>query len=236
MRCSRRMEQYHVIFIPCSGGSHTDALRDPNVLRNIRDYVAAGGKLYVTDWSGEWFDNVFPLPIELGGGVDTPANAYDPDTDTWNTWLFGNADGSAYDTSNAEAVDEHLRAWLDGQQGPTPQSGSPTVYDAAEFFIEGNWNYVTNVLPRQVGIDEDGEAVINEPHVYVIGGQEWAPLPKRPMTLTFEPAGCGRVLFSTYHTTDTSHVGLTPQERILVYLIMEIGVCHDPKLDGIINE
>ena len=50
------------------------------MLRNIRDYVAAGGNLYVTDWSGEWHDNVFPEQIRLGGGIgglfnttDTPA-------------------------------------------------------------------------------------------------------------------------------------------------------------------
>ena len=48
--------------------------------------------------------------------------------------------------------------------------------------------------------------------------------------MSFEPAGCGRVLFSTYHTTESQHAGLYPQERILLYLIMEIGTCRDPKI------
>jgi hypothetical protein len=38
------------------------------VLRNLRDYVAAGGKLYVTDWSGEWMDDVFPAPAPARRG------------------------------------------------------------------------------------------------------------------------------------------------------------------------
>ena len=49
-----------------------------------------------------------------------------------------------------------------------------------------------------------------------------------PMTLGF-PYGCGRVLYTTYHTVGEMsgpHAGLEVQERILVYLIMEIGVCQ----------
>ena len=80
-----------------------------------------------------------------------------------------------------------------------------------------------------MGVDDDGFPIYDEPHVFVIGGSEEEPLPKRPLTVTYEPAGCGRVLFSTYHTTDELHPGLVPQERILLYVIMEIGICMDPK-------
>ena len=45
-----------------------------------------------------------------------------------------------------------------------------------------------------------------------------------PHTVTFEPS-CGRVLYSTYHTADSTHAGLYPQERVLMYLLMEIGTC-----------
>jgi hypothetical protein len=46
-----------------------------------------------------------------------------------------------------------------------------------------------------------------------------------PLTVTFEPNGCGRVMYSTYHTADLSHPGLLPQERVLLYLILQIGEC-----------
>ncbi len=47
-----------------------------------------------------------------------------------------------------------------------------------------------------------------------------------PMTVSASH-GCGRMMFSTYHTTESAHLGLTPQELILLYVILEIGVCHD---------
>ena len=226
-----RMLEYHVIFIPCSSDAHTSELNDQNVLRNIRDYVAAGGKLYVTDWSGEWMDNVFPASIELGGSSnDTAAGAYDPDgadgEGLWNTAMFGDADGGSYDTDDADAVDEGLYNWLNGQQGPTAHSDVQTTYDASRFEVEGNWNYIEEVVTTQVGMDAYGEPLFDEPVVYVEGS---APYDVHPLTVTFEPTGCGRVLYSTYHTTDDTHVGLTPQERVLLYLIMEIGVCRTGK-------
>ena len=83
-----------------------------------------------------------------------------------------------------------------------------------------------NLHRVEVGVDFEGLPVWDDPRAFVIGG-EGNSTPKRPLTVTFEPAGCGRVMYSTYHTTDTSHVGLVPQERILLYLIMEIGVCKE---------
>jgi hypothetical protein len=223
------MLAYHIIFIPCSGDAHTALLQDPATLQNLRDYVAAGGKLYVTDWSGEWNDNVFPAQIELGpselgqGAIDTPASAYDPVAGTWDPAAFGSADGDSYDSNNAEAADEDLAAWLDGQMGPNAE-GDLEVYDADDFDIVDNWNYITSLDDVTIGEDDEGIPVIDAPKAWVVGGQGTA-LPKRPLTVTHEPAGCGRVLFSTYHTTPSTHLGLVPQERVLLYLIMEIGVC-----------
>jgi len=232
VRDLNRMMNYHIIFIPCSGDDNVDALQDQAVLRNIREYVAAGGKLYVTDWSGEWMDNVFPAFVDLensdggfgGGSTDTPASAYDATANTWNTSQFGDADGDAYTSHNAEVVDPDLFEWLDGQTGPTAESGGVMSYDASLFTVVDSWNTITGLNRIQVGFDAEGLPVTDMPVGYVIGGHG-TETPKRPLTVTFEPAGCGRVLFSTYHTTGTSHVGLVPQERILLYLIMEIGIC-----------
>lgn len=218
-----RMLQYHVIFIPCASDSNTSALQDQAVLRNLREFVAAGGKLYVTDWSGEWMDNVFPEHVQLGDGDDTPGSAYDRGSNSWNTSLFGDADGSLYDSHNAEVIDPDLFSWLDGQFGPTAE-GAPETYSAAHFSVVDNWNTIENLPTVEVGVDMEGLTVFDTAVGYVIGGEDEST-PKKPLTVTFEPAGCGRVLFSTYHTTPDSHVGLVPQERILLYLIMEIGVC-----------
>lgn len=232
-----RMLDYHIIFIPCGGSSNTSALQEQRVLQNIREYVAAGGNLYVTDWSGEWHDNVFPAHIEylddgggFGPGLDTPASAWDPETETWDTSLFGTTDGSSYNTPNADAVDEGLRAWLDGQLGPTAESARTETYDATHFDVVGSFNAIVGVHDVVVGEDRLGDPIVDSPRVWVTGGSTFAPEPKQPLTVTYEPVGCGRVLYSTYHTTDDTHLGLAPQERVLLYLIMEIGTCRDPKL------
>ena len=65
--------------------------------------------------------------------------------------------------------------------------------------------------------------------MWVQGGSDSSPVPRKPLTVSYEPVGCGRVVFQTYHTTDDRHVGLAPQERVPLYLIMEIGTCRDPK-------
>ena len=46
------------------------------------------------------------------------------------------------------------------------------------------------------------------------------------MTVTAQ-YGCGKMMFSTYHTAEGNHPGLMAQELILFYLILEIGVCQE---------
>ena len=228
-----KMLQYHIIFIPCGSTANQQALMNQQNLMNIHDYVAAGGKLYVTDWSGEWADNVFPEQVTLYDGgfggfgtTDTPASAWDQATMTWDTAQFGDADGSpSYTSDSAEAVDTDLFAWLDGQSGPRATSGEG-VYNASDFDITGNWNHIEALTSVQVGVDQEGFPVDDIPKAYIIGDDGLGG-GKKPLTVTYEPTGCGRVLYSTYHTTEGTHTGLVPQERVLLYLIMEIGVCKE---------
>ncbi len=231
-----RLMQYHVVFVPCAEDNHAGALRDAQVLRNLRDYVKEGGKLYVTDWSGEWHDDVFPAFVRLldegffgSDQVDTPPDAFDagdlrdPGDDRWHPSQFGTSDGDSYDADDAEAVDEGLHAWLDGQTAPT-ESGAVETVNASRFEATDNWNTILETPSVQVGFDDEGLPIYEQAKAWVVGTSPYAS-GKKPLTVTYEPTGCGRVLFTTYHTTPDTHVGLRPQERILLYLIMEIGVC-----------
>ncbi len=230
------LRQYHILFIPCASQTYlggTGLSGAPMaVLGNLRKFVSDGGKLYVTDWSGEYVDNVFPEQIRFAASHDTPPAAWDGTT--WNTGLFGSADGSpAYNSLHALALDPDIAAWLDGQYGPIIDGygyGEGT-YDASAFEVEGNWDHIVETVPVQIGVDDEGFAIWDTPREFIIGDEDGSPSTCVgstgciPLTVTFEPVGCGRVLYSTYHTTESVHVGLVPQERVLAYLIMEIGVC-----------
>ena len=70
------------------------------------------------------------------------------------------------------------------------------------------------------------------PYTWVEGNFILDPGRTLPLTVTF-PYESGKVLFSTYHTVgdgsgSSGHDGIYPQEYVLLYLIMEIGVCQDP--------
>ncbi len=234
VRDPAKLATYHIVFVPCSGDSNTAALRDQQVLKNLRDYVKAGGKLYVTDWSGEWMDNVFPAQVQLGGTgfgdpIDTPASAYTKASDSWTTSQFGTADGDAYDSNDADAIDPSLAAWLGAQRGPTPSSATSAPINAHHFEAVDNWNFIQQLTQIQIGVDTNGQPVMDTPKAWVTGTNSgpFGGGARHPLTVTFEPAGCGRVMYSTYHTTEGGHRGLYPQERILLYLIMEIGICSD---------
>jgi len=47
-----------------------------------------------------------------------------------------------------------------------------------------------------------------------------------PLTVTGQH-GCGKIQFTSYHTAEFfDYVGLSPQELVLIYTILEIGVCQ----------
>ena len=49
-----------------------------------------------------------------------------------------------------------------------------------------------------------------------------------PLTVTGQ-FGCGKLQFTSYHMAEFfDYVGLSPQELVLIYTILEIGVCQDP--------
>ena len=110
--------------------------------------------------------------------------------------------------------------------GPKPDQSTGT-FDANDLDIRGNWNRISGTPEIVVGQDENGVEITEQAHTWVVGDWGNGEGPIHPLTVTFEPTGCGRVMYSTYHTTEGVHSGLVPQERVLLYLIMEIGECKD---------
>lgn len=218
------MRKYHIIFFPCSVNmsSIDSQLQDQSILQNIRRYVNEGGKLYVTDWSGEVADRPFPPQITLGGSGLDSTGTYDPVTLTGTLTSAGSANGGIYSSSDGKAVDPDLAAWLGTQMSPDATG----LINPNAFTVKDNYNYIESVNPVMIGTDTQGLPVYDMPKVWVTGSKNTTLGPK-PQAVTYQPTGCGKVLYTTFQTAFAGHVGLYPQERILIYLIMEIQSCSD---------
>ncbi len=224
------MRKYHILFFPCSVDMRSiDALlRDESVLANVRRYVSEGGKLYVTDWSGELVDRAFPSQIELGDLDTDSTGTYDPETLSGTLATIGDADGELYAVSDGKAVDADLAAWLGLQSGPSENGAGITLFNPAAFEVTDLWNWVKKLNAVQIGVDTMGDPVYDVPKVWVTGSKPATPgAANRPIAVTYQPAGCGKVLYTPFQTANGGHSGLYPQERVLLYLIMEISTCSD---------
>ncbi len=202
------MRQYHIIFIPCMSQVGMGTLGQTRV-DNIRQWVEEGGKWYVTDWANEYLYQSFPTYQTLHGQVSDPDLGY-------------------YDTTGI-VLDADLLAWLEALPAPLQDigGGHPNLLGLPSVPIVDNWSGIDDI-PSIVVQDQDGNDVDVGHHAWVEGAcPACSPSNElRPMTISAQ-YGCGRMMFSTYHTDEGEHAGLTPQELILLYIILEIGVCHD---------
>jgi hypothetical protein len=206
------MRKYHIIFIPCMSQVGMGGLNQLRI-ENIRQYVEEGGKWYVTDWANEYLYEPFPNYQTLNG------QSFDPDLGYYDT------DGTV--------TDPDLLAWLQALPAPLKDIGGgyPNLLSLPTVTLEDNWSGIDSIPPVIVQDDMGNDVDVGH-HKWVEG-----PCPEcdtsgvRPMTISAE-YGCGRMMFSTYHTTEGAHSGLTPQELILLYIILEIGVCFDEPPPG----
>ncbi|MEE9382079.1 MAG: hypothetical protein V3V08_01530 [Nannocystaceae bacterium] len=200
------MLKYHIIFIPC-GGENWAGPKPLSAARieNIQKYVAAGGKWYVTDWANEYVYEPFPAHQTFVDGdfgkdleaYESPGTVLDPDMLTW-----------------LEALPEDLK---------DPGDGLPTLFDLPSVRLVDNWSAISET-PDIIVQDDDGNDVNIGHYTWVEAAAGGPPTPNH-MTVTANYS-CGKMLFSTYHTAEGGHTGIAPQELILVYLILEIGVCQ----------
>jgi hypothetical protein len=200
------IEKYHMVFIPCSGGSNSDPGSGPQctgvfnydakVKTTIEGFVKKGGRVYASDWSYEYVRQIFPGFVSWKG----------EDQQIGSACMNGGGDQAA------PPVDPDLAAWL-AAQGQTLS----TVKDA--------WTSIAGVHAT-IDTDAKGKPVSETPKVWVHADSD-------PATTSFKH-GCGRVLYTTYHTQPTAEASapLEPQALSLLYLILEIGVCVDDTIPG----
>jgi hypothetical protein len=206
------MKKYHIIFMPCGafekfGNSRGSDFVSDQRIENIREYIRGGGKWYVTDWTNEFLYAPFP------------------DYQTFTRTPGGQTDLDEYE-SRGIIVDDNLLHWLSAlpPEFHDPGDGLPTLADLPEVQLIDNWSAVEST-PEILATDSAGNTV-NVGHYTWVEAVAGGPYEPNLMTIT-APFSCGKMMFSTFHTAEYPHLGIAPQELILIYLILEIGVCQD---------
>ncbi|TJZ73820.1 hypothetical protein [Chitiniphilus eburneus] len=212
---------FSVIFIDC-GNDADGLLSDPAVRARLKAYVDAGGRLYVTDWSYNFIEQVFPQAAKFEGDSDDATLPGLPDTAKNGTGgLHLNA------TINLPALATWLKAVpvVSNLAGTAP--GNPESDCASTSTVNGALNAdgtlpVGDFLGGWVHIagfhDTAGSLVVSSG-----AGLDFDGLVDRPLTF-IRPEGSqgGKLIYSSYHTADECpSPRFWPQERVLQFLIFE---------------
>ena len=203
------IDQFHILFLPCASTKYWNGAPTvpSNRIDNLRAYVEAGGKLYATDHSNEYIEAPFPNYQEFHNpGMPDIQPAYE---------------------SIGIIQDADLLAWLEALP-PALQNiggGNPTLDMLPGITTRLNYSGIDQVSDVIVQ-DEQGQDVNVGHHVWVEGPCTSCSDPNlpRPMAISGQ-YGCGRMMYSTFETSSVAHLGLNPQELVLLYMILEIGVC-----------
>lgn len=205
------MNKYHIIFVPCAATKYWPGAPNVPALRrdNVQAYVAAGGKWYATDHSNEYIEVPFPEYQEFHSpGMPDIQPAYD---------------------SNGTVVDPELLAWLQALPPGLKDIGNgyPTLNNLPGITTRLNYSGIDVISPVIVK-DMEGKDVDVGHHTWVEGPCQSCANPQmvRPMAITGQ-YGCGRMMYSTFENSSDNHPGLSPQELVLLYMILEIGVCFE---------
>lgn len=214
-----KMKEYHIIFLNCTGNTYEELLTDPTVRANVEDYVLSGGRLYVTDWSYDYIEQIEEFSPFIDFAPDASGDA--PET------RDAAAVGEGGITTEGLVHDEGLAEWLRAVEAVT---GSEIINDQGRVHIDHF--LVSWVMQLMV---QESDTV----KVWLSGDVSGGGLSgDYPLTTTFDYQQCGRVLYSSYHTAGRDDIfgtaafpdycasgELSPQERVLEYLILHVADC-----------
>lgn len=182
-----------MIMINCGSGVD-ELLKDQEVVENLREYVARGGRLYVTDRSNGFAQVPFAGKIQFAG------NSLD------GTAFAAAHTGPGGLKVSANVQDINLRNWLASGVRCGVKGSENCLNAAGQVNIEGfmgAWAVMEKAPNAKTYVEGDANGM-------------------RPLTVVF-PHGKGQVLYSSYHTHHGGNANfIYPQERILEYFVFEI--------------
>lgn len=216
-----QLEQYNIVFAPCGalGFDHSGQIMDEpqnaRIVANLREFVSRGGRLYASDTAYTFFERVLPGAVLFAMGNDAQRGTRDPA----NVGAGGSPTTPRQYTGRAS--DPELNEWLRAR-GALMADGTLTLGG----FI-GHWGAIDTV-PASTRTWVRGEV-----EWWSTSGTGSMPVGERALTVTSDArgtgAGCGRAVFTSYEVDPrTMSTTLTPQERVLEWLLFELGGCVQP--------
>jgi hypothetical protein len=205
-----KLRSHHLLLIDC--GTWYDSLAaDPGVHANLVDYLRRGGRILATDRSYDFIEQTFPEFVEWERSNGTPASK--PET------IDAAEGGSDMQEPIPAAInDDDMKGWLSLPEIKALDPGGIVPLQG----LQSPWA-VMAVVNNGIG----GKTWVSAPVVWA-GGKGVRPLTASCDYRGSDGTGCGRVIFSSYHTYGDA-AELLPQERVLEYLILEIGSCMNLK-------
>ncbi len=228
LRNLNRLLDYHILFLNCSDVAYARGLlSDPTVKKNLAEYAARGGRMYVTDYSYNFIQQIPEFAPFICFNDDKPCTDTTPHGFHTATGIdkIGNQNVFYADVNQTHSGGRALATWLTNLPKPI-LGGKVRIEDSIASYV----------LIRQMAQDPNK-------HPSTVWLSADLKSQNRPVTVTFDypagPAACGRVLFSTYHTRHHAASMTTfpnycpggatlPQENVLEFLIFELGACIQP--------
>ncbi len=212
------LANYDMAFLSCAPGAYADYITthdQSTMTSNTQNWVTNGGRIFVTDTAYDYIAQPFPSDITWEGTSGSPQPVDDA-----NIGCAPKPDGgSAHAVLYPATVDDmKLGAWLE-LEGVA--SGSPPVAEVQGFYEP--WSAIAS-LPMTSETIIDAKMPIDP--TFSSTGCSSPTTSDLPLTTQFEVGGCGRVVFSSFHTyTGTGATSQAANEKIMEYLIFAVAQC-----------
>lgn len=190
---------YGILFINCGNSFEDWFFSTPTAVAGLKNWVEAGGRLYCSDWSYDFVEQLWSDRIDFYGDTGTDGLSTTPEM------LSVAQLGANMASLDATVLDTDLKAWL-GLASINALNGNQTV--TVVDWLPG-WAVQVAVAPSVKTWVEGSVVAASDPEAVA------------PLTVSFQ-AGSGKVLYSSYHTEETPSAAFTGNDRVLEYLLFEV--------------
>jgi hypothetical protein len=215
------LSNYNMAFLSCAPGAYADFITthdQATMTANTQAWVTGGGRIFVTDTAYDYIAQPFPSDITWAGPTGAPQPV---DGANIGCAPKGPGGSSAHAVLYPATVDDaQLGAWLT-LEGVA--SGNPATCDVQGFYEP--WSAISS-LPTTTSLIIDGVVPVDP--TYPTTFCDYPEQNDVPLTTQFDVGGCGRVVFSSFHTyTGTGATDQAANEKIMEYLIFAAATCED---------